>query len=132
MPRENINADEAPDFRTEVGWKKDEQYVQVATTNRNHQPEITLEDGPFDGWHATYNTRESVNRLIWALRKARDEAFGPDAADELTVKSALGCAAAGLVEASRAASNSRAETGNTYVRISSAWVDLARHLGPIQ
>lgn len=32
----------------------------------------------FDGWHATFNERAKVNRMIAVLRRARDHAFGKD------------------------------------------------------
>lgn len=32
----------------------------------------------FDGWHATFNERSKVNRMIAVLRRARDHAFGKD------------------------------------------------------
>lgn len=32
----------------------------------------------FDGWHATFEGRAKVNRMIAVLRRARDHAFGKD------------------------------------------------------
>lgn len=75
MPKENINCIAMDGLRVEVGWQAD-RHVQVATTYTHSK--LTLDDEPFNGWHATLD-REGINRLIRSLRKARDAAFGADA-----------------------------------------------------
>lgn len=51
-----------------VGWSKEGEHVQVATI---------LKDDPEDGWYVDLN-RAEINRLIKALRTARDQAYGRD------------------------------------------------------
>lgn len=75
MPKENINCSLIEGFRAEVGWEPGKD-VQIATTNARSK--LRLDDEPFKGWFATLD-REGCNRLIRALRKARDAAFGADA-----------------------------------------------------
>jgi hypothetical protein len=86
MPKINVNDEVVAGFRVEVGWNHD-QYVQVGTTNEasefrfEHKAECD-DSGEwseaFHGWFVTLS-RDGVNRLIRALRKARDDAFGADA-----------------------------------------------------
>lgn len=98
MPKENINSIGGDNFRAEVSWRADPDtgWVQLATVmvgspyfmsdkdDGGRLPvELTLTrqskaDQPFDGWHVTLD-RDGLNRLIRALRKARDAAFGADA-----------------------------------------------------
>lgn len=128
MPRENINDLTNPDLRTEVSWDKAAGYIQVATTNRNYHPALTLADGPFDGWHVTYSNRASVNREIAVLIRARDEAFGREGlgADEVTAEKALTEAARLLA---RAGSGSQSpESNHAIVQVAHAWMTLAREL----
>lgn len=77
MPKElvygTVNAEPHVGSGVEIGWGRDGQYVQMAT-------------GPvpvtgFDSERAHYVQldRAGVNRLIRALRKARDQAYGRDA-----------------------------------------------------
>lgn len=81
MPKTNINDLVVDGFRAEVSWRPDGD-VQVATVNQNSP--LTLKDDEasepyrFDGWHVTLD-RVGINRLIRALREARDAAFGADA-----------------------------------------------------
>lgn len=42
-----------------------------------NRAEATEETHPFDGWYADLD-RAGINRLIKALRRARDQAFGRD------------------------------------------------------
>ena len=62
------------EVRMELSWGRGLPDVQIASTN-------PTAGGPHDsayGWFAHLD-REGVNRLIRALRKARDQAFGADA-----------------------------------------------------
>lgn len=80
MPKENVNCVAIEGFRAEVSWKADS-HVQVATVNLESPFEFTGENadaGKFEGWYVTLD-REGINRMIRALRKARDAAFGSDA-----------------------------------------------------
>src|SRR5262245_41923080 len=102
----NPQHSEPPPFATEVVWHRDHGYIQLATTCRDGadrivsilnewlteagQPTIDAgtvreklaagehPDPDFDGWYATLERREDVNRLIRVLRRARDQAFGRD------------------------------------------------------
>lgn len=74
MPKTNIDDETQPGWRAEVGWSP--HAVQVATVNT--RTTMRLEDEPFDGWHITLD-RDGCNRMIRALRKARDAAYGADA-----------------------------------------------------
>lgn len=69
MPKEVIHTgpDDDPRFTVQVGWTPDCD-VQIATLNGAE---------PDSGWHVTLSRRE-VNRLIKALRRARDAAYGRD------------------------------------------------------
>lgn len=107
MPAETIHGDSMP-IDVRVSWGAAMECVQVATVHdegtRNmlvivnewleaaQMPTIdyaqlqsklagTRFDGAlasFDGWHATFNERSKVNRMIAVLRRARDHAFGKD------------------------------------------------------
>lgn len=69
MPKEIIrNATTETGNQVEVGWHREAEFVQVAT-----------HDGtPEHGLYADLD-RAALNRLIVALRRARDQAFGRDA-----------------------------------------------------
>ncbi len=82
MPKENINDLVADGFRAEVSWQGVNGWVQVASVNTAST--LTLpgdSEGdpgqPFDGWRVTLD-RAGCNRLIKAVRQARDAAFGRD------------------------------------------------------
>lgn len=85
MPKINIQ-DHHIGYRVEVGWTARHDdipgVVQVGTTNEDSPfsfPESDEQSAlPFNGWFATLE-REEINRLIRALRKARDAAYGADA-----------------------------------------------------
>jgi hypothetical protein len=80
MPKENVDCVAIKGFRAEVGWKVDS-HVQVATVNLNSPFVFEGDDadaGKCEGWYVTLD-REGINRMIRALRKARDAAFGADA-----------------------------------------------------
>jgi hypothetical protein len=80
MPKTNINCSVIDGFRVEVGWSPD-MYVQVATVNTESPLELQDDAGgpasEFLGWYATLD-REGCNRLIRAVRQARDAAYGRD------------------------------------------------------
>lgn len=87
MPKENINDAITEGQRVQVGWGAvgdDDGYVQVSTVNDNS--DLQLNDAlpvgataqPFDGWYVHLD-RAGINRLIRALRTARDKAYGADA-----------------------------------------------------
>lgn len=79
MPREHINArhhgtDEDPAPFLTLGWDRIG-YVQIATQAGGDYDEATTErPGLFMDLD-----RHGINRLIRALRKARDQSFGADA-----------------------------------------------------
>lgn len=91
MPKENINCALVDDVRVVVGWDAGKD-VQIGTTNA--AAPFVGGDGKFPfrflaggettgeyemtGWFATLD-REGINRLIRALRRARDAAYGADA-----------------------------------------------------
>lgn len=84
MPKENIDCMAGTGLRAEVAWSPGETgHVQVATICPGST--ITLPnsedpdnpEGLFYGWHATLD-REGINRMIRALRKARDSVYGRD------------------------------------------------------
>jgi hypothetical protein len=88
MPKININDEVTDGFRVEVGWGPGT-WVQVGTTNATSplvwpaesedvSEEPAVKPEPFLGWFVTLN-RDGINRLIRALRRARDEALGADA-----------------------------------------------------
>lgn len=72
MPKENIGPSVPSNFHAEVIWARDK-FVQVATINTG-EPELA----EVRGWHVDLD-RAGINRLIRALRKARDQAYGADA-----------------------------------------------------
>lgn len=92
MPKENIHCAVMDTHIAKVGWSPDRDgdgsgYVQLATiaTDSRFRWEMVVENpehpeagGMFDGFYVTLD-REAVNRLIRALRKARDAAYGADA-----------------------------------------------------
>lgn len=131
MPRENINDDTTSGFRTEVGWERDKGCVQVATTNAASTLTLSGDNPtdpavPFTGWHVTYTDRASVNRAIWALRKARDETFGVAPGEDLTADKARAEAAQALTRTANfgdAPGNVAALTG-----VAHAWMALASML----
>lgn len=82
MPKENINNENERDpvTRIELSWQQDA-YVQLTTALRREVPATADEPA-----HVTYDTgayvgltRYGINRLIHALRRARDVAYGKDA-----------------------------------------------------
>lgn len=81
VPKENVDDRTTDDLRAEVMWSPG-QHVQVATVSKSRT--ITVTDGKqqpessFNGWCVTLD-RAGCNRMITALRKARDSAFGADA-----------------------------------------------------
>jgi hypothetical protein len=89
MPKENVNCAAIDGLRTEVSWRADS-HVQLATANTHStlrlgedgrgsdERDETIQGDPFFGWHVTLD-RDGINRLIRALRRARDAAFGSDA-----------------------------------------------------
>jgi hypothetical protein len=60
----------------EVGWSKEGGYVQLASIGPGQLP--LPPEAPSNGWFADLD-RAGCNRLIRAIRKARDQAFGADA-----------------------------------------------------
>lgn len=76
-PRNRRRSAEHPEPLIEVRWGKETAHVQVVTRMEDdtHRLEPTVEG---NGWFATLD-REQINRLIRALRRARDQAFGADA-----------------------------------------------------
>ena len=82
MPKENINSDLIDDTgkavtRAELSWKADPGWVQI-TTSMQSSGTVDVPDGYETGAYVQLN-REACNRLIRALRKARDAAYGADA-----------------------------------------------------
>jgi hypothetical protein len=83
MPKESITGDTPSGLRVEVGWQPGLE-VTVATLNRDETFQIPKTDArdsgdtqPFNGWFI-HMDRTGLNRLIRALRKARDAAYGRD------------------------------------------------------
>lgn len=79
MPKEVIYDDSAM-YDAVVGWEPDK-YVQVGVQAHN-QHNITITAGEqqqasFESLWGTFN-RTGINRLIKALRRARDSAYGRD------------------------------------------------------
>jgi hypothetical protein len=64
------------DSAVKIGWTKDEMLVQVAVVTDRDRADGTDPDD--DAYHASFD-RTGINRMINALRKARDAAFGKDA-----------------------------------------------------
>jgi hypothetical protein len=83
VPKENIDCMVGTGLRAEVAWSPGENgHVQVATIcpgSDMTQPGDNEGDPDqlFYGWHATLD-REGINRMIRALRKARDSVYGRD------------------------------------------------------
>lgn len=79
MPKELITRRPATvdsnETLVKVGWNRKAEYVQVATLAPDDRPLQPTPEG--NGWHVDMD-RESINRLIRALRRARDQAFGRD------------------------------------------------------
>ena len=76
MPKEIIRCDQdEATVQAELGWGREAGYVQLGTTNWSIE---TNPGDPTRGWFVTLD-RHGINRLIRALRKARDQAFGADA-----------------------------------------------------
>ena len=82
MPKEYINnryfgqdVDGAPidESAVKVGWSREAEHVEVAVIR-----DYGLGGDGSGDWHAQMD-RAGLNRLIRALRKARDAAFGADA-----------------------------------------------------
>jgi hypothetical protein len=68
-------ADGSP-ARVKIGWSKEAEHVEVATVAPD---DMTLRPTPEgNGWFVQLD-RSGINRMIHALRKARDQAFGADA-----------------------------------------------------
>jgi len=94
MPKELIHDVVTPGFRAQVGWggiagehEDGGGYVQVSTVNENSpfrweqaasDPADPAVGGDFDGWFVHLD-RAGCNRMIRALRRARDSAYGADA-----------------------------------------------------
>lgn len=72
MPAEKINSADSPYYRAHVAWGSTEQYVTVGT-DWTPEDEVAWE-GSFVGLD-----RDGCNRMIRALRRARDSVFGSDA-----------------------------------------------------
>jgi len=107
MPAETIHGDGMP-IDVKILWGAGSEYVQVAAVHDEgtrsmlvvvnqwleaaKMPPIDYAELPsklvgsqfdgamasYDGWHATFNERAKVNRMIAVLRRARDHAFGKD------------------------------------------------------
>ena len=81
MPKEIINdkyeTEPGVCASIEVGWGRESSHVQLGTVVHdlagNRVSDVT-KDGMF-----VQLDRSGINRLIRSLRKARDQAFGPDA-----------------------------------------------------
>lgn len=72
MPKEIITSTPADQFAPEVRWGRDRD-VQLATVDLSR-----ADDDPERGLFASLD-RSGINRLIRVLRRARDQAYGPDA-----------------------------------------------------
>lgn len=64
------------DSRVRVGWSKESEHVQIATTAPDGWELNPTPEG--NGWFVNLG-RAEINRLIRILRKARDESYGADA-----------------------------------------------------
>lgn len=63
-------------FWAELTWSKEHDCIQLATlAPSDYEGE---EDADTNGWYVTLD-RYQINKLIKALRRARDQAFGADA-----------------------------------------------------
>lgn len=76
MPKENINCSTSSDMRVEVCWGPDAEYVQIATVHRDSPARLL--DEQINGWFVDLD-RKQINRLIEALRRSRDAAYGAGA-----------------------------------------------------
>jgi hypothetical protein len=83
MPKEKVY-DQVKLYDATVGWRPDG-YVQVGIESHEGIPLSKLLSGPdgespadFTGLWGTFD-RDGCNRLIRAIRKARDSAYGADA-----------------------------------------------------
>lgn len=65
----------APHAFVELGWSKEAEHVELATKEGG---DIDEPGNPRHGWYVQMD-RAGINRLIRALRDARDQAFGKDA-----------------------------------------------------
>lgn len=80
MPKETIQSRyagesfDAPEPHLHVGWTRDRDHVEVATRAGGDYADDLKRPGLF-----VQLDRDGINRLIRALRKARDAAFGADA-----------------------------------------------------
>lgn len=107
MPKETIHGSSMP-IDIEVSWGAAAEHVQVASVHDEGARamitivnqwldaagmqqidfpmlQVKLAGSQFDGapaafggWHATFDERSQVNRMIAVLRRARDHAFGKD------------------------------------------------------
>lgn len=97
MPSEKINDQTQPRWHTEVSWRRKpstppddrgpaEGHVQLATVNLDSPFEFPDREADgaweagerFDGWRVTLD-EAGIDRLIKALHKAKNQAFGPKA-----------------------------------------------------
>lgn len=84
MPKE-IVYDEATMYDLVVGWSTDGQYVQIGIQTHTGKPIVELlgagEDrmtlAEFTGLWGTFD-RDGLNRIIRAIKHARDKAYGKD------------------------------------------------------
>jgi len=83
MPKENIrdryelDGHDTVCATAEVTWDRGKDHVSVAVIRRGIDGERVKGEGN-DGMYVRLD-RAGVNRMIRALRRARDAAFGPDA-----------------------------------------------------
>lgn len=61
----------------ELHWYRGSESVQIATTVRDASTHDPVTETVQAGWFINLN-RTGINKLIRDLRKARDQAFGPD------------------------------------------------------
>jgi hypothetical protein len=81
MPKETIKDEQNPVRAVEVGWQRDGT-VQIGTTDQasplTYPADSSMPGLPMSGFFAHLD-RAGCNRLIRAVRRARDGAFGADA-----------------------------------------------------
>ncbi len=85
MPKEKI-WDSVQLWDVEVGWNTEAEYVQLGVCSHDgvplveHLTDATADGGDPAGFASLWATldRRQINRLIWALRRARDAAYGRD------------------------------------------------------
>lgn len=70
MPKEVIRLD-GTTFAVEVGWGRDS-FVQIGSVDQSRE-----QYSPERGYFIDLD-RQSINRLIRVLRRARDQAYGAD------------------------------------------------------